>query len=396
MSNGQLEQFDVIVLGAGAAGMMCAMTAGSRGRRVLLLDHSDEVGKKILISGGGHCNFTNFNILPERFLSNNPHFCKSALAGYSQHDFISLINRHRISWHEKTLGQLFCDGSSRAVVRMLLDECAASSVDVRTAHHIVDVSRSDRFHVTTDKGRFTAVSVVLATGGLSIPKMGATGLAHDIGKRFELSLSEIRPGLVPLTFEGDTLDLMRSLSGISLDCHVTGNQANFREGMLFTHRGLSGPAILQISSYLRGGEEIFIDLLPDLNAPAFLLTQKRTRPRTVPRTLLSEVLPTRFSEKIAHLHLPDRPMAEQKDKTLVLFGEILNSWRLRPSSTEGYTKAEVTLGGINTDDLSSKTMEAKKVPGLFIIGEAVDVCGWLGGYNFQWAWSSGYAAGQAV
>ena len=262
MSDGQLEQFDVIVLGAGAAGMMCAMTAGARGRRVLLLDHSDEVGKKILISGGGHCNFTNLNIFPERFLSNNPHFCKSALAGYSQHDFISLINRHRISWHEKTLGQLFCDGSSRAVVQMLLDECAASSVDVRTAHHIVDVSRSDRFHVTTDKGLFTAVSVVLATGGLSIPKMGATGLAHDIGKRFGLSLSEIRPGLVPLTFEGDTLDLMRSLSGVSLDCHVTSNQANFREGMLFTHRGLSGPAILQISSYWKGGEEILIDLLP--------------------------------------------------------------------------------------------------------------------------------------
>ena len=266
MNENRLNNYDVIVLGAGAAGMMCAMTAGARGRRVLLLDHADEVGKKILISGGGRCNFTNLHATAENFLSGNPHFCKSALAQYTQHDFIALIDRHGISWHEKTLGQLFCDSSARDVVRMLLDECAVAGVDVLTRHRVSEVTRSDAFRVTTDKGDFSAESLVLATGGLSIPKMGATGFAHDTARRFGLTLSDIRPGLVPLTFDGEALELMQPLSGVSLDCIASAGNAAFQEAMLFTHRGLSGPAVLQISSCLRDGGEISLNLLPDLDA----------------------------------------------------------------------------------------------------------------------------------
>ena len=390
------EDFDVVVLGAGAAGLMCAMTAGARGRRVLLLDHADEVGKKILISGGGRCNFTNLHATSDNFVSGNPHFCKSALARYSQYDFIALIDRHRIPWHEKTLGQLFCDGSARSVVQMLLDECAASKVDIRTSHRIADVSKSDRFRVATDRVEFEADAVVLATGGLSIPRMGATGLAHDVARRFGLTTSDIRPGLVPLTFDGETLDMLRPLSGVSLECTVGTDQVSFREALLFTHRGLSGPAILQISSFWRDRQEIFLNLMPDTDANALLLDGKRARPRSETRTILSNVLPARFAAAIAETHLPARPIGEISDRELSRLGQILNGWALVPAGTEGYAKAEVTLGGIDTNNLSSRSMEAKDVPGLYAIGEAVDVTGWLGGYNFQWAWSSGYAAGQAV
>ena len=396
MTDGSSEDFDVIILGAGAAGMMCAMTAGARGRRVLLLDHADEVGKKILISGGGRCNFTNLHATAENFLSGNPHYCKSALARYTQHDFISLVDRHRIPWHEKTLGQLFCDGSAREIVQMLLDECAGANVDVRTGYRITDAMKADRFRVTTQKGDFEAHSLVLSTGGLSIPKMGATGFAHDLARRFGLSLSDIRPGLVPLTFDGEALDLMRPLSGVSVDCVASSAAAAFREAMLFTHRGLSGPAVLQISSYWRADNEISFDLLPDTDAAAWLLDEKRARPKSEPRTVLSDALPARFATAIATSVLPDRPMAEQSDKALAALGRLLNKWMLRPSGTEGYAKAEVTLGGVDTNCLSSQTMEAKNVPGLYVIGEAVDVTGWLGGYNFQWAWSSGFAAGEAA
>ncbi|MGB0629217.1 MAG: NAD(P)/FAD-dependent oxidoreductase [Alphaproteobacteria bacterium] len=376
--------------------MMCALTAGGRGRQVLLLDHADEVGKKILISGGGRCNFTNLHATADNFLSGNPHFCKSALARYTQHDFIALIDKHRIPWHEKTLGQLFCDGSARAVVQLLLDECAAASVDIRTRHRITDVTRLDRFRIATDHGDFEAESVVLATGGLSIPKMGATGFAHDVASRFGLALSGIRPGLVPLTFDGEALDLMRPLSGVSLDCTATAGNTTFPEAMLFTHRGLSGPAILQISSYWHDDAEIRLDLLPDRDAAAWLLDEKRARPKSWPRTILSDILPGRLAVALAAAYLPARPVGELSDKALSALGGMLNRWTLVPSGTEGYAKAEVTLGGIDTNCLSSRTMEAKDVPGLYAIGEAVDVTGWLGGYNFQWAWSSGFAAGETV
>jgi predicted Rossmann fold flavoprotein len=380
------QAFDVVVLGGGAAGLMCAMRAGQRGRRVLLLDHAEKVGKKILISGGGRCNFTNRDARPEAFLSANPHFCKSALARYTQHDFIDLVNRHRIAWHEKTLGQLFCDGSARQIVAMLLDECAAVGVDVRVAHKVTRVEKADRFAVATDQGDFSAESVVLATGGLSIPKMGATGLAHEIARHFKLRVTDTRPALVPLTLP------VPEISGVSLDVEARCGRARFREALLFTHRGLSGPAILQVSSYWKPGQEIVVDLLPDLDAASLLKERKRTRPKAELRTVLAEILPQRLAQSLA----PEGLMANQRDRDLETLANRLKAWTFVPTGTEGYAKAEVTLGGIDTDALSSKTMEAKKVPGLFAIGEAVDVTGWLGGYNFQWAWSSGWVAGEAV
>jgi predicted Rossmann fold flavoprotein len=364
---------DVVVIGAGAAGLMCAMRAGQRGRKVLLLDHAEAVGKKILISGGGRCNFTNLGTGPEAFLSANPHFCKSALARYTQQDFIALVDRHRIAWHEKTLGQLFCDGSARQIVAMLLAECAAVDVDVRIGHRIMSVEKSDHFSVATDHGVFEASSVVLATGGLSIPKMGATSFAYDTARRFGLKITQTRPALVPLTAK------VPEISGVSLDVVARCGKTTFREALLFTHRGLSGPAILQISSYWQPGQEISIDLLPGTDAAQFLKERRHARPKAELKTLLAEVIPQRLAEVLA-----------AGDTT------ILNDWRITPTGTEGYAKAEVTVGGIDTDGLSSKTMEARKVPGLYAIGEAVDVTGWLGGYNFQWAWSSGWVAGEAV
>jgi predicted Rossmann fold flavoprotein len=392
--------YDVLIVGAGAAGLMCALTAGRRGRRVLLLDHADKVGKKILISGGGRCNFTNFNCAPENFLSGNPHFCKSALARYTQHDFIALVDKHRIPWHEKTLGQLFCDGSARAVVAMLLAECEAAGVDWRLSHKITDISRGDRFQVDTDHGRFSASSVVLASGGLSIPKMGATGFAHEMARKFGLSLTNIRPGLVPLTANSADLELIGPLSGVSVDGVATCGKTSFREAVLLTHRGLSGPAILQISSYWREGQEIALNMLPDIDAgmdaAAYLLDRKRVTPKAEPQTVLGTVLPGRLAAAIAAQELPKRAIGDIADWVLNALGQKLNQWPLTPSGTEGYGKAEVTLGGVDTSALSSKTLEVKAMPGLYVIGEAVDVTGWLGGYNFQWAWSSGWAAGDAV
>jgi predicted Rossmann fold flavoprotein len=379
-------RYDVIVAGGGAAGLMCALRAGQRGRRVLVLEHADKVGKKILISGGGRCNFTNLGSRPEAFLSTNPHFCKSALARYTQHDFIALVGKHRIAWHEKTLGQLFCDGSARQIVAMLLAECAAAGVEVKVAHRITGIDKADHFTVVTDRGAFASQALVLATGGLSIPKMGATAFAHEIARRFGLGLTETRPALVPLTLT------VPELSGVSLEVVTRLGRANFREAMLFTHRGLSGPAILQISSYWRDGQEIMIDLLPDTDAASFLKERKRTRPKAELRTVLAEVLPQRLAQYLA----AEGTMANLRDRDLEALAERLKAWKIVPSGTEGYAKAEVTVGGVDTDELSSRTMEAKKVPGLFVIGEAVDVTGWLGGYNFQWAWSSGWAAGEAA
>jgi predicted Rossmann fold flavoprotein len=391
-----VQEYDAIILGAGAAGLMAAMTAGARGRRVLLLDHADEAGKKILISGGGRCNFTNLNIAPDRFLSKNPAFCRSALTAYTQQDFVGLVQKHRIPFHEKTLGQLFCDGSARAILAMLLEECAAAGVDLRLGQRVTGVTHDGRFRVATAHTSFTAPALILATGGLSIPKMGATDFAHRIAAQFGLPIVAPRAALVPLTFAEDALALMRPLAGVALDCVASTGKAAFREAMLFTHRGLSGPAILQASSYWRTGEPITLNLLPERDATASVLALKQGRPKAAPHNALSELLPARLAAALAEAHLPKRVMAEQPDKALRSLAQLLGNWRLMPSGTEGYAKAEVTLGGIDTAALSHRDMQAKAVPGLFVIGEAVDVTGWLGGYNFQWAWSSGYVAGAAI
>lgn len=391
-----MKPFDVIVIGAGAAGMMCAATAGQRGRSVLLLDHADQAGAKILISGGGRCNFTNLQTAADRFISANPHFFKSALNRYRPVDFTNLVNKHGIAWHEKTLGQLFCDGSARAIVAMLLAECAAAQVDLRLRHQVTDIRRGLSFDVETDQGEFSASSLVLATGGLSIPKMGATDFSHDAARKFGLAVTSVAPALVPLTFEGIELDLMRGLSGVSLEVAAAVNRRQFREAMLFTHRGLSGPAILQISSYWRPGSAITIDLMPGRDARAVLLELKRTRTKAELRTPLGDLLPQRLANSLAPAGDKPLRLADIPDRALVSLAEHLNGWRLTPNGSEGYAKAEVTRGGVDTRHLSSRTMAANEVPGLFVIGEAVDVTGWLGGYNFQWAWASGWCAGQEV
>ncbi len=387
--------YDAIILGAGAAGLMCALTAGQRGRRVLLIDHADQVGKKILISGGGRCNFTNLGIAPDRYLSANPHFAKSALRRYTQHDFIELVDRHGIAWHEKTLGQLFCDGSARQIVAMLLDECDKGSVEIALGHAIRDVTHADGGYTVTSGDRTaTAPDLVIATGGPSIPKMGATGFAYDLAHKFGLKVVEPRPALVPLTLGGDEV-LFRELSGVAAPVAASAGKTSFREAALFTHRGLSGPAILQISSYWRHGQPVGIDFLPD-RAPGWLTNAKRAAPRTTLRKLLGDALPNRLADTLADQLALDGELQNTADKRLAEAECQLAAWTFHPNGTEGYAKAEVTIGGISTADLSSQTMEARTVPGLYAIGEAVDVTGWLGGYNFQWAWSSGWAAGMAV
>jgi predicted Rossmann fold flavoprotein len=393
-----MQAFDVVILGAGAAGLMCAMTAGQRGRRVLLVERGEHAGAKILISGGGRCNFTNLEAAPERFISANPHFCKSALSRYTQRDFIALVERHRIAYHEKTLGQLFCDGSARAILAMLLAECAAAHVDLRVRHNVTGITRdgSDRFHIETDRGSFDSGALVLATGGLSIPKLGATSFAYDTARRFDLAVIEPEPGLVPLKMTGETLELCRSLSGVSVDAIVSCDRQNFRENILFTHRGLSGPATLQISSYWRKGDTLSINLAPTLEPRSFLKDRKRTRPKAELKNILAEVVPARLAQALADNVAPGQSMADLPDRTLNAVADRLSRWEVRPTESEGWPKAEVTVGGIDTAGLSSKTMEARSVRGLYAIGEAVDVTGWLGGYNFQWAWSSGWSAGVAL
>jgi predicted Rossmann fold flavoprotein len=391
-----MTPFDVIILGAGAAGLMCAISAGRRGRRVLVLDHAPQVGAKILISGGGRCNFTNTGTVPDRFLSDNPHFCRSVLSRYQPADFVALVEKHRIAFHEKTLGQLFCDGSAREIVAMLLSECTAAGADIRVGHNVTEVSRPAGFRVDTDRGSFAADSLALATGGLSIPKMGATGLGYEVARRFGLRLTEVRPGLVPLTFGDRLLALMRPLSGVSLDSLVTVGRQSFREATLFTHRGLSGPAVLQISSYWRQGA-ISINLLPGRDGGAFLLERKRVRPKAGLSSVLAEVLPARLAHALAaSVDAEGMRLADVPDRRLTSLAARLSGWAVTPAGTEGFSKAEVTCGGVDTRDLSSRSMAANAVPGLFVIGEAVDVTGWLGGYNFQWAWASGWCAGEAV
>ena len=388
-----VPDYDAIVLGAGAAGLMCAAVAGQRGRRVLLLDHAEQVGKKILISGGGRCNFTNIHTAPERYISANPHFAKSALARYTPADFIDLVDRHGIAYHEKTLGQLFCDGSAKQIVAMLLEECARGHVDVRCDQPVRQVTHADElFRVTFGNQHFTAPNLVVATGGPSIPKMGATGFAYDLARQFGLKVVEPRPALVPLTLGGDDV-LFRDLSGVATPVEARAGKAAFREAALFTHKGLSGPAILQVSSYWRHGEPVTIDFLPDAG-PGWLLDTKRARPRATLASALA--LPDRLAQTLAErLALPGE-LGAQTDRKLAEAEARLSRWPFHPNGTEGFAKAEVTVGGISTANLSSQTMMAKSVPGLYAVGEAVDVTGWLGGYNFQWAWASGHAAGQAL
>ncbi len=390
-----MSTYDALILGAGAAGLMCAMRAGQRGRKVLLLDHAKQVGSKILISGGGRCNFTNLACGPDRYYSENPAFCRSALSGFTPQDFLALLEKHKIPYHEKALGQLFCDHSAKDLVAMLEAECRTAGVEIRLNQEIIDVRKDEGFIVQTRQDVFQARTLVLATGGLSIPKMGASGLSHQLAKRFGLAVTATRPALVPFVFEGPTLAMMRELSGLSLGVRITCGKITFRDDMLFTHRGLSGPAILQISSVWREGEAITINLLPDLDAEAFLIARKNERPKATLKTILGEVLPQRLAQNLAK-SWPSAPIGELPNKKLKDIAATLNKWVVVPSSTEGYAKAEVTRGGISTRELSSKTMEAKKVPGLYIIGEALDVTGWLGGYNFQWAWSSGWAAGSSL
>ncbi len=384
-----MNQYDAIILGAGAAGLFCAATAGQRGRRVLLIDHNDEPGRKILISGGGRCNFTNLNTAPDRFLSANPHFAKSALSRYTARDFLALVDSYDIAWHEKTLGQLFCDGSAKQIVAMLAEECVKGGVTLRYGAPAGAIEHRDgQFHLAGA----SAPALVIATGGPSIPKLGASSTAYELARQFGLKVVQPRPALVPLTLAGEDA-LFTELSGVSAEVVAKCGKASFREAALFTHRGLSGPAILQISSYWQRGDDVRIDFLPDA-APGWLTEAKRSQPRLGLRRVLPlpERLAVTLNERLGLLG----DLGNQSDKAVRAAEERLRSWTFQPNGSEGYAKAEVTAGGISTAELSSQTMAARKVPGLYAIGEAVDVTGWLGGYNFQWAWASAYAAGSAL
>jgi predicted Rossmann fold flavoprotein len=391
----QTNSHDVIILGAGAAGLMCAGVAAGRGRSVLVLEQARHPGEKIRISGGGRCNFTNLHTSPANFLSDNPRFCHSALSGYTQHDFIALVETYGIAWHEKTRGQLFCDGSSRQIIDMLLEECRGSQL--RLGVRILAVANNEGgFVVTTDQGEFRCRSLVIATGGPSIPKMGASGFGYKVAEQFKLKIVPPRAALVPLTFDAAMLAQFKDLSGISVEASVSCGKTCFDEALLFTHRGLSGPAILQISSYWRAGDDIVIDMAPGADALALLKQLRRDHPRQELATALAGFLPKRLAQTVADRIAGPRRLADFSDKLLSSAAAAVKAWRVRPNGTEGYRTAEVTLGGVDTAELSSKTFEAKSVSGLYFIGEVVDVTGHLGGFNFQWAWSSGHAAGRHV
>ncbi|AOR77060.1 NAD(P)/FAD-dependent oxidoreductase [Novosphingobium resinovorum] len=390
-----IAHYDAIVLGAGAAGLLCAATAGQRGRRVLLIDHAPEPGRKIVISGGGRCNFTNIHTAPDRYLSSNPHFAKSALSRYTAADFLALVESYDIAWHEKTLGQLFCDGSAKQIVAMLLEECAKGMVELRCGEAVGEVEHADGlYRVRHGEQSSTAPAMVVATGGPSIPKMGASGFAYDLARKFGLKVVQPRPALVPLTLPGDEA-LFRELSGVSTEIVARCGKAAFREAALFTHRGLSGPAILQISSYWKRGDTVTAQFLPD-RPDGWLRTLKRERPRLSFRKALGDGLPERLAEALCGRLGLEGELGTLTDKALGSAEARLARWPFLPDGSEGFAKAEVTAGGIDTAELSSKTMEAKRAPGLYAIGEAVDVTGWLGGYNFQWAWASARAAGLAL
>jgi predicted Rossmann fold flavoprotein len=386
--------FDALVIGGGAAGLMCALTAGQRGRRVLVVEHANRVGKKILMSGGGRCNFTNTGTGPANFLSANPHFCKSALARYTPSDFIAMVERHGIAYHEKELGQLFCDESSKQIVKMLLDECAQAGVRIETACSVERVQHgTGGFHLHTTRGSFNAPAMVVATGGLSIPSMGASGFGYALAKQFGHAVLPTRAGLVPLTLSGKHQERFADLSGVALPVQARCNGTSFDNFMLVTHRGISGPAILQISSFWQPGDDLRLDLLPGRDALATLQQLQSERPAAELKTVLGELLPKRFAQRLCEVWLPNKPMKQLNVPELRDIAAQLTDWPLVASGTEGYRTAEVTLGGVDTDQLSSSTMQSRLLPGLFFIGEVVDVTGWLGGYNFQWAWASGHAAG---
>lgn len=384
---------DVIIIGGGAAGLMCAIEAGKRGRNVLVIEHCEKIGKKILISGGGRCNFTNKNVFPENFISQNPHFCKSALSRFTPEDFISMIEMHNIAYHEKKLGQLFCDASSRQIVEMLEIECRNYGVKIITHCEVKNIVKKELFEIDTNREqKYSAESVVIATGGISIPKMGATDFGYKIAKQFNIDLTSIFPALVPFTFSGENKKMFAEISGVSIDSEVSCNGISFRENILFTHKGMSGPAILQISSYWQKGNPISLNLLPDLNL--YDILKENSKGKTELVNFLSAYFPKRFAQVFTENYFPSKPLINYSDKELKLISDKIHNWNLLPSGTEGFDKAEVTAGGIDTNELSSKTMESKKVKGLYFIGEVADVTGWLGGYNFQWAWASGFAAGQ--
>ena len=392
-----VTECDVLVIGAGAAGLMAALTAGQRGRRVQVIDHANKIGKKILMSGGGRCNFTNTGTTPANFLSANPHFCKSALARFTPADFIEMVERHGVAYHEKDLGQLFCDVSSKLIVKLLVDECHAAGAQIRSHCTVTSVERgAEGFRVDTTQGRFHAASLVVASGGLSIPSLGASGFGYELARQFGHAVLPTRAGLVPLTLSGKHQERLQDLSGVALPVEARCHGIAFRNALLFTHRGVSGPAMLQISSYWQPGDDLRLDLLPGEDAEAWLREQKRERGATELRNVLAERLPKRLAQRLCELWLPDKPVRQLDERELRAAAATLRDWPLVASGTEGYRTAEVTLGGVDTDAVSSSTMESRRVPGLYFVGEVLDVTGWLGGYNFQWAWASGHAAGSVA
>jgi predicted Rossmann fold flavoprotein len=392
-----IEKFDVVIIGAGAAGMMCAIEAGKRGRKVLLVDHAKKIGEKIRISGGGRCNFTNINSNPNKFISSNPNFCISALKQYTQNDFIGLVNRHHIKFHEKKLGQLFCDESSKQIIDMLLHECKISNVILKNETPVLAVSKiDDKYHIKSEAGEYLCESLVIATGGLSIPKIGATDFGYKIAKQFHINVIELEPGLVPLTFQDVLLNKCKNLAGLSLEAVVSFQKKSFEEGMLFTHRGLSGPSILQISSYWKLGKDIQINLAPTKDIHMLLEERKLSNPKQDVTSIISEFIPKRLALSLCEDLKVSGRIADLSKKIIEIVSKSINQWKINPIGTEGYRTAEVTLGGVDTKELSSKTMMSNNNEGLYFIGEVVDVTGHLGGYNFQWAWSSGYVSGQHV
>ncbi len=391
-----MTHYDVIIIGAGAAGLMCAIEAGKRGRRVIVLDHAGKAGKKILISGGGRCNFTNLHTGSENYISGNPYFAISALSRYTPYDFLALLEKHDIKWEERDHGRLFCKGSAKQIVTMLLHECGSAGVSLQLNCTIRAVSKSGQFQIETDKGLFTSEALVVATGSRSIPKIGATGFGHQLARQFSLAVTDLRAGLVPFRLTGRGQEQVRALAGISLEVSASCAGRVFREQMLFTHRGISGPVMLQISSYWREGDTILVDLLPAVDGYEWLLRMRKERPGAALRTVLAEKLPKRLAHYLCESLVDDGMLRRFSEKQLKNIAVTLHRWQIKPAGTEGYRTAEVTVGGVDTDELSSKTMAAKKVPGLYFIGEVVDVTGHLGGFNFQWAWASGYAAGNSV
>lgn len=393
-----MVEYDVIIIGAGASGLMCAIEAGKRGRKVLVLDHANKVGKKILMSGGGRCNFTNYTVEPENYLSFNPHFCKSALSRYSQWDFLALIDKYKIAFHEREHGQLFCNESSKEIVRLLVTEAQLANVEIQLNTTIKTISNPDaqRFIVKSNQAVFACQSLVVATGGLSIPKIGATPFGYKIAEQFGIKVLPTRAGLVPFTLQPEDKALFSPLSGIAVPCIASNDKASFKENILFTHRGLSGPAILQLSSYWQAGESISINLLPDVDLAELLIQKRQQKAHAKVKTLLAEYLPKRLLSTLLAAELLETTLVDLSDKKIEALSLQLHQWQIKPNGTEGYRTAEVTLGGVDCNALSSKTMQSKQVEGLYFIGEVMDVSGWLGGYNFQWAWSSGWCAGQYV